>query len=318
MIEKRVSAVITAYNSEAFIADAIKSVLDQSRVVDEIVVVDDGSTDGTRRVVTEFEDQGIKYILQPNSSAGAARNRGLRETSGDYIAFLDADDFWLPNKIRQQIHYLENNPSAALVSGFARWWNVTKDTVRISGKRVKDMKTLRREILVHNVIGNPSMVMLRRSALEDVGVFDDSIRWGQDWDLWIRLVEKYDANVLEEPLTVYRWHQDNLSHVRRWERLLSYWNVSRKAIRGSKPAWRRPWLLMRSWSNQTYRRAMYAIRFKYPRWRQIYYAALALCAYPFEMTREKVAAVIRALFGEKIYQGGRNLIGSHAQTGGQE
>ena len=318
MSHKRVSVVITAYNSEAFIADAITSVLNQSRAVDEIVVVDDGSTDGTRQVVSEFADQGIKYVLQPNSSAGAARNRGIRETSGDFIAFLDADDYWLPEKTRLQTQHLETHPNAALVSGFARWWNVAKDSVLISGQRVKDLQTLRREILVHNLIGNPSMVMIRRSALETEGVFDARVRWGQDWDLWIRLVEKYDAAVLPETLTVYRWHSDNLSHVRRWERLLSFWNVSKDAIRRSTPAWRRPWLLMRSWSNYTYRRAMYASRYEYPRWRQAYYAIAAACVYPFEMTREKIGAVVRALFGEKVYAGGKILVRSRAESGGQE
>ena len=82
MIEARVSAVITAYNSEAFIAEAIRSVLDQSRAVDEIVVVDDGSTDHTRQIVAEFADQGIKFVQQHNKGAGGARNRGIRETNG--------------------------------------------------------------------------------------------------------------------------------------------------------------------------------------------------------------------------------------------
>jgi glycosyltransferase involved in cell wall biosynthesis len=318
MSETRVSAVITAYNSEAFIADAIKSVLNQNRVVDEIVVVDDGSTDATRQIVAEFEDQGIKYILQPNSSAGASRNRGIRETSGDFIAFLDADDFWLKDKTRLQAKYLVDHPDAALVSGFARWWNSDKDTIRTSGKVVKSIRTLRREILVHNRIGNPSMVMVRRSALEQVGVFDEKIRWGQDWDLWIRLVEKFEAAVLPEPLTVYRWHQDNLSHVRRWERLHSYWSVSKNAILKSKPAWRRPWLLMRSWSNQTYHRATYSIRFNAPRWRQLYYALGSFFVYPLELTREKFGVVVRAIFGEQIYQSGKRLVGSRAQAGGPE
>jgi hypothetical protein len=106
--------------------------------------------------------------------------------------------------------------------------------------------------------------------------------------------------------------------VRRWERLLSYWNVSKHAIQKSSPAWRRPLLLMRSWSNQTYRRAMYAIRYEYPRWRQIYYAAAAVFVYPFEMTREKLGALVRALFGEKIYKSGKSLVGSRVETGGPE
>jgi glycosyltransferase involved in cell wall biosynthesis len=316
MIEARVSAIITAYNSEAFIAEAINSILQQTRLVDEIVVVDDGSTDSTGRVVAEFTDQGIKFIQQHHQGAGAARNKGVKETSGEFIAFLDADDIWLKDKTRLQIQYLSEHPNAALVSGFARWWNVTKGTVRITGKAPRNMKTLRREILVHNVLGNPSMVMVRRSALAKAGLFNEGIRWGQDWELWQRLVKHFDAGFLPEPLTVYRWHKDNLSHVRRWERLLSYWHVSRNAIRVSEPVWGRPGLLARSWSNFTYRRAMYAIQFEYPRWRRISYALAALLAYPFEMTREKLGALVRSLLGDSMYQSGKRVLRSQAR--GQE
>lgn len=318
MIEARVSAVITAYNSEAFIAEAINSVLKQSRVVDEIVVVDDGSTDGTRRVVAEFADQGIKFIQQHNLGAGAARNKGIRETSGEYIAFLDADDMWLEDKTRLQVAYLAAHPEVALVSGLSRWWNMAKDTVRISGKVPASMKALRREILVHNVIGNPSMNMVRRSALAEAGLFNEHIRWGQDWELWIRLIGRYEAAVIPEPVTVYRWHKQNLSHVRRWERLLSYWNVSKNAILESRPAWLRPWLLARSWSHFTYRRANYAIRYSFPRWRHISYAVTAFLAYPFEMTREKLSTILRSLLGDHAYRTGKRALRSRTQARGPE
>ena len=316
--ETRVSAVITAYNSEAYIAEAINSVLKQSRAVDEIVVVDDGSTDHTRQIVAEFADQGIKFIQQQNKGAGGARNRGIRETSSEFIAFLDADDVWLEDKTRLQLEYLNRHPKAGLVSGFAHWWNISKDTVRISGRVLRNRNVLRREILVHNVLGNPSMVMVRRSALADVGTFNEKIRWGQDWELWIRLVEKYDAGVIPQPVTIYRWHQNNLSHIRRWERLLSYWHVSLNAIKKSRPAWRRPWLLARSWSDFTYRRAMYAIQYAFPRWRHIWYALAAFFAYPFESTREKLGAVVRAFFGDRMYQAGKRVLGLRAQARGQE
>jgi lipopolysaccharide exporter len=316
--EMRVSAVITAYNSEAYIAQAIQSVLKQTRAVDEIVVIDDGSSDHTRQVVAEFANQGIKYIQQENKGAGGARNRGIRETSGEFIAFLDADDIWLEDKTTLQLEYLNEHPQAALVSGFAHWWNMAKDRVRISGRVPRNMGILRREILVHNVLGNPSMAMVRRSALADVGLFNEGIRWGQDWELWMRLVEKYDAGVIPQPVTIYRWHQDNLSNTRGWERLLSYWHISLSGIRRSRPAWRRPWLLARSWSDFTYRRAMYAIQYAFPRWRHILYAAAAFIAYPFESTREKLGALVRALFGDRMYRAGKRMLALRAQARGQE
>jgi hypothetical protein len=162
------------------------------------------------------------------------------------------------------------------------------------------------------------MVMLRRSALAETGLFDEKIRWGQDWDLWQRLVKRFDAAVIPEPLTIYRWHKDNLSHIRRWERMLSYWNVSRSAILKSQPVWLRPWLLARSWSNFTYRRAMYAIQYAFPRWRHIWYALAAFLVYPFEMTREKFGAVLRALLGDQVYQNSKRVLRSRLQPRGQE
>jgi glycosyltransferase involved in cell wall biosynthesis len=318
MIDARVSAIITAYNSEAYIAEALNSILNQSRPVDEIVVVDDGSTDHTRRVVAEFADQGIKFIQQENTGAGGARNRGIRETSGDFIAFLDADDIWLEDKTLLQLDYLTTHTNAALVSGLAHWWNVGRDTVRISGQVPRNMNELRREILVHNILGNPSMVMLRRSALAEVGLFSEKIRWGQDWELWMRLVEKYAAGVVGQPLTIYRWHQNNLSHVRRWERLLSYWNVSRNGIMKSQPAWRRPWLLARSWSDFTYRRAIYSIQDPNPRGRPIGYAVAAFLVYPFESPRAKLGAVVRAFLGDRMYRAGKRVLRSRVQARGPE
>jgi glycosyltransferase involved in cell wall biosynthesis len=316
MIEAQVSVVITAYNSEPYIADAIRSVLKQSRAVDEIVIVDDGSTDATRRVAADFADQGIKFIQQQNMGAGAARNKGIRETSGDFIAFLDADDMWLEDKTRLQFEYLSAHPNAALVSGYARWWNIDSGKAYLRGKMPRTMQALRNELLVRNVLGNPSMVMVRHSALEKVGLFNEKIRWGQDWELWQRLVGHYDAGMVAEPVAIYRWHQHNLSHVRKWERMLSYWDVSRLAIRHSQPAWRRPLLLARSWSNFTYRRAMYAIQFAYPRWRHFWYALAALLAYPFEMTREKLSVMMRSIAGDAIYRRAKRAVRSRLQTGG--
>ena len=114
MTEPRVSAIITAYNSEAFIADAIASVLHQSRPVDEILVVDDGSTDRTREIVDGYKTQGVSYHFQENSGAGAARNLGIERCTGDFVAFLDADDAWLEDKNRLQAEYLAAHPRSRI------------------------------------------------------------------------------------------------------------------------------------------------------------------------------------------------------------
>jgi glycosyltransferase involved in cell wall biosynthesis len=308
MTKMCVSAIITAYNSEVFVAEAISSVLEQTYPVDEIVVVDDGSTDHTRDIVESFSQKGVRYIYQENRGPGAARNCGIRETSGELIAFLDADDVWLKNKIKMQLDFLSEHPDVALVSGFAWWWNVIEDDRFVSGEVPKSIASLRRDIMVHNKIGNPSRVMLRRSVLRDAGVFSENIRWGQDWDLWIRIITRYNAAILPKPLIVYRWHEKNLSHTSRWERLYSYWNVSRWAIQSNHPNWQRPLLMLRSWSLFTHRRAKYLIRQKGPRWQQIVYAVGAFFAYPIDMSWGKFNTMVRALVGDGFYQNSKRFI----------
>jgi hypothetical protein len=101
-------------------------------------------------------------------------------------------------------------------------------------------------MMVYNKLGNPSRVMFRRSVLADVGVFDPTIRWGQDWDLWIRIIMRYNVAILPTPVIVYRWHEQNLSHNRRWERLYSYWNVATRLF-GPLVTVAAALLMLRSW-----------------------------------------------------------------------
>ena len=269
--EPRVSAIITAYNSEAFVDDAITSVLRQSRPVDEILVVDDGSTDRTREIAETYRDRGVIYLFQENAGAGAARNLGIQHSKGEFVAFLDADDMWLEDKNRLQMDYLIAHPEVALVSGLSLWWNVAKGTRQQHGKAPANMKTLRREILVRNVIGNPSMCMARRSAILEVGLFDGNTRLCLDFDLWTRIAARFEMAILSSPVIVYRWHQGNLSGKYRWDRFFRTWEISRRAIARSRPAWQRPWLLARAWSSFTHRKAIYAIEHGFPRWQQIAY-----------------------------------------------
>ena len=315
MTKMRISAVITAYNSEAFIAEAISSVLEQTYPVDEIVVVDDGSSDQTRMIIESFAPQGVRYVYQENRGPGAARNTGIQATCGEIIAFLDADDVWLKDKTERQHAFLSERPEVALVSGFAWWWDVIDDDRFISGEVPKSIASLRQDILVHNKIGNPSRVMLRRSVLADVGVFDSTIRWGQDWDLWIRIVSRYDAAILPEPVIEYRWHEKNLSHTSRWERLYSYWSVSRRAI-AKQTIWRRPLLMLQSWSVFTHRRAKYLLEKKSSRWRTIVYAVAALGAYPLDGGWGKFKTLVRAVVGDDFYQSGKDFIKSRLYARG--
>jgi hypothetical protein len=129
-------------------------------------------------------------------------------------------------------------------------------------------------------------------------------------------MERYPIAVLSEPLSVYRWHENNLSHTRRWDRSYSYWNVSRRAIQSYQPAYQRPWLMLRSWSLFTLRRASALLGQKGLRGQAIAYSVAAFLAYPMEMGGNKFKTLLRALLGDQVYSQGRRLVRSRLQARG--
>jgi len=307
MTDNRVSAIITAYNHEHFISDAITSVLAQTRPVDELVIIDDGSTDDTLKVVSRFLEKGVRYIWQTNLGEGMARNRGIQETSGEYIAFLDADDIWLEDKTQKQLDFLQTHPDVAMVSGLGWWLEIETDRRWVFGLSLKQLSKIQQDMMIHNNFGNTSMVFLRRSILNEVGFFDPSLRWGTEWDMWTRIVSQHKVSVIPDPVIIYRRHQSNISLTGGWEQDTCYWTISKRAITKYIPAWQRPFLLARSWSNITLSRAYYAFEQKCPRRKQIAYATGALIAYPFEKSVEKLKVFIRAIIGKNLFQRGRQM-----------
>lgn len=304
----RVSAIITAYNVADYLGEAIESVLAQTRPLDEIVVIDDGSTDGTPAIVAGYAGAGVRYVRQDNCGAGGARNRGIEETTGEWIAFLDGDDFWLPDKTARQLGYLAEHPGTGLVVGGNWVWDVRTDRRRREVYALKPGSDLSREILIHNAIGNPSMALIRRDILSETGPFDASLPWGQDWELWIRIALRAKVGFIPDPVMVYRSHPANLSHQRQWERLDLLIEISRRAIQASQPAWRRPILLARAWSKRELDRAWYLIKAGLPSHWAIPHAVRALLSYPFDATSDKLVLAVRCIVGEAAYRQMRSRV----------
>ena len=194
-----VSVVIPAFNSERFLKDAIDSVLNQSYTNKELIVVDDGSSDGTVDLVKSYGDS-VRLICQENSGPGAARNRGVDASSGTYIAFLDSDDFWLPGKLAAQVSFLEQRPDCALL--YHDWIDVDSNSDedrrlrseihRQQPSEVAPLDTeacetgwLYNELLSDSIMTTIS-VMMRRTLFQSLGGFDDSLPQGQDYDMWLR------------------------------------------------------------------------------------------------------------------------------------
>lgn len=302
----RVSAIVTAYNGAAFVADAIESILAQTRPVDEIVVIDDGSTDNTAEIVESYRDFGVRCIRQENRGLPRARNRGILETTGDLIAFLDCDDTWLPDKNRLQVEYLIAHPEAAMVSGHAWWWD--PKTGRRWVERIGPRRSrLRREIMVHNCVGNASGTLIRRRMFEEVGLFDPAEIWAEDWELWMRIASRGEIGFVEMPMIVYRVVPTSLTHQRRWERVSGCFQLSVKAIRQFRPALWRPVLWARAWSKREFCFAIVALGQGLGRRPYLRHASMALLSYPFEHPSMKLKHFARAITGSPLVRGYRYL-----------
>lgn len=203
------SVVIPAHNAERYIAKAIASCLNQTFPPHEVVVVDDASTDGTVAVAESFAPQVRVIRLGENMGVSVARNRGVQESTGDWIAFLDADDWFLPEKLEMQRRCaLENENAVLIYTGFINSVNGVETPVRFNPPA-----SLRSKIRYRCAI-HLSTVAVRRDAFEAVGRFDPSIRNCQDWDLWLRFAALYSVSRftgVPEHLAVYRRIPGSLS-----------------------------------------------------------------------------------------------------------
>jgi glycosyltransferase involved in cell wall biosynthesis len=197
-----VSVIIPAYNSAAFLPAAIASVRAQAWEELEIVVVDDGSTDHTMSVLGALAGSDLRVFRQANSGPSAARNRGIKESQGEWIAFLDADCYWLPGKLDAQFSAVGSNPEPA---GFSYTGSLLVDE---GGQTIATRPAVPRECLVEDLVwGNlisTSSAIARREALLAAGMFDETLRIGEDWDLWLRLSADFEGRCVPEPLMAER------------------------------------------------------------------------------------------------------------------
>ncbi len=207
-----VSVVIPTYNYAEFLPKAIESVLGQDDI--QVIIVDDGSTDNTKEIVRTF-GPGIEYIQQTSQGPSAARNRGIAASKGEFVAFLDADDYWLPGKLDQQVDLLNSRPDIAGCH--------TAFVVSVQSKNKKQRVGCYwnqsgyhpsfRELLRDNCV-NMSTMVIRREVFSRIGVFDETLRTSEDWNFWLRVVlGGCRLYYLREPLVATRHHQTN-SHVR--------------------------------------------------------------------------------------------------------
>jgi len=204
-----VSVVIPAYNAAPYVGQAVESVLAQTFDDLEVIVVDDGSTDDTADVVGRV-GKSARYVHQPNSGVSAARNKGIAESSGRYVAFLDADDTWLPEKLDRQLEALAAGPAYGLCHSAFIVSDVDLRPIEVRNRRPPGTP-LESLLLEGNVVGSPSTVICRRDLFDEAGGFDPDLSQCADWDMWVRLASLTPFTRLDEPLVRYRQHETSMS-----------------------------------------------------------------------------------------------------------
>ncbi len=205
-----VSVVIPNYNYAHYLRETVDSVLDQTYRNIEIIVVDDGSKDSSKEILDSYGDK-IRTNFQKNQGVSVARNNGVKESHGEYVAFLDADDAWLPTKIEKQVERFERQPELGLV-------HVGVDEIDADGNSLVErlegvegdvsgiLLMLKRE----GVLGGGSGLMVPRTVFDEVGGFDTQLSTSADWDLFYRISERYRVGFVSEILLRYRVHNSNM------------------------------------------------------------------------------------------------------------
>jgi glycosyltransferase involved in cell wall biosynthesis len=204
-----VSVIIPTYNRREFVQEAIESVLRQDFDEREVIVIDDGSTDGTEAALRRFPS--IHYYSQTNQGVSLARNQGLQLAQGALICFLDSDDLWLPKKLSTQVRLMAQHPDV-LVSYTDEIWIRRGRRVNPKKKHQKHSGWVFAQCLPLCSI-SPSSVMLRREVFDQVGCFDESLPVCEDYDLWLRIAARFPVTFIAEKLIIKRGgHDDQLSH----------------------------------------------------------------------------------------------------------
>lgn len=210
MFMPKVSFVIPTYNHARYLPYALDSIFNQSYANVEIIVIDDGSTDGTAERIKPYRSI-INYVYKKNGGVPSALNLGLSLVTGKYVCWLSADDAIIGEKIAKQVGLMECDPGL----GFSYTSFVVIDA---QGTKQYDVKSPyyqdKQEMVTKLMEGcfiNGSSVMMRRSALEKIGKFDERLPQAHDYDLWYRFLRHYSCGFIAEPLLAYRWHGENMS-----------------------------------------------------------------------------------------------------------
>jgi glycosyltransferase involved in cell wall biosynthesis len=253
----RISILIAAYNAEKYLTETIESVLAQSVTDWELIVVDDGSRDGTAQIVQSFADRDprIRLVCQPNRGAVIARNQGIREAcpASDFVILLDHDDTWTPDALATLITALEANPQAVGAHGIALYTTADMQPLwpeecpvaayrryRAKGARLvrvpPDCPTTFEMMVTWCCLPTPGIVLIRHNALRAAGLFDESNARALDWDLWLQLTRQGELTFVPKVILNYRQHTGSVAYNAKWLHSAIYaarrrlWNAPQNSV----------------------------------------------------------------------------------------
>ena len=206
-----VSVVLPVFNCPSYVGEAIQSILDQTFLDFELIIIDDGSRDETPEVVRKYTDPRIRFFAQTNQGLAATLNRGIGLAQGRYVARQDQDDISAPERFRKQVAFLEAHPNCALIGTWAEIWKERASTGR-EHHHPSDNSTLKFELLFNNPFVHSS-VMIRKSALDRLGPYctDQARQPPEDYELWSRIARHYEVANIPEVLHMYREIEGSMS-----------------------------------------------------------------------------------------------------------
>lgn len=292
----RVSVIMPVYNVEAFVAEAIDSVLAQTFKDFELVIVDDGGNDRSLDICSAYEDRRIRIVRQANRGLAGARNTGIAAARGEFVALLDSDDRWLPEKLALHVIHLENNPDIGVSYSPSRFIDMAGNPMRLKqNPKLQDVTPA--DIFCRNPVGNGSAAVIRRSALEMVAFrhphdfgracwFDESLRQSEDIEMWLRMAVagKVRFAGIAPALTEYRIGSAGLSSqvLRQYES----WMVVLQRLQGYAPDFA---------AEHADRARAYQLRYLARRSIQLGDAGMAVT-----LLREAAASSLKPLFEEPV------------------
>lgn len=298
-----VSVVIPTYNRAHLIGDALDSVVIQDRDDIEVIVVDDGSDDDTEERIEQWCERTapafpVRFVRQARAGGNAARNRGIDEAQGEFIAFLDSDDVWHPGKIAKQVAVLRERPDYGAVYTGLREVDVESGEVLAEPPHAYPEGDLLDALLVRDVTAPTSTYLVRRALLVEAGGFDLDLAARQDWDMWIRVAERARIGCVPERLVDLRHHSgprtasDPTRELRAYKRILGKYAALR----------RRRGFRMRLAARASFHRRTGRVEFHYlgRRWVAIRHYLLAIVLWPF--APDSWAALIGALLPAALRQ----------------